>query len=164
MRAALSVCHIVGLSDPQSDSLLTEMIDQRSATVIQDASDLIADKVTRYGREQRQLWIVLAANAFLKTKRDPNNKINYMQESVDRITRPYYKIMACQEDAPTSVEMPPKAGREDLPNGILEYLPQTMQPGTDPALLDLENIAEWTFDDWSFIPGMETGQFRNEVY
>ena len=164
MRAALSVCHIVSLSDPQSDSLLTNMVEQRSISVIQDAIDLIADKVTRYGREQRQLWIVLAANAFMKTKRNPNNKINYMQESVDRITRPYYKIMACQEDTPAAVEMPPKTGREDLPNGLLEYLPQPTQPGTDPALLDLENIAEWTFDDWSFVPGMDMGQFGNEVY
>ena len=32
-------------------------------------------------------------------------------------------------------------------------------------LLDLEGIAEWTFDDWGFVPGMEMGTFGSgQVY
>jgi hypothetical protein len=169
LRAALSVCHIASLSDPQSDSMLSDLVENRSAAIIQDTIDLISDKIIRYGREQRQLWIVLAANAFMKTKRDPSQKIQYMQDAVDKITRPYYKILACQEDAPTSVSTDPPSGRQDLPNGFIEYLPQTTQAkagaygGTDPALLDLDDIAAWTFEDWALVPGMEMPQF-NEVY
>lgn len=163
LRAALSVCHIASLSDPQSDSMLSDLVENRSVAIIQDAVDLIADKITRYGREQRQLWIVLAASAFIKSKKDPSQRIVHMQEAVDKLTRPYYKIMACQEDAPTSVSIAPHSGREDLPNGFIEYLPQTSQPGTYPASLDLENIAAWTFDDWALVPEIAMPEF-NEVY
>lgn len=169
LRAALSVCHIASLSDPQSDGMLSDLVEKRSTAVISDTIDLLADKIARYGREQRQLWIVLAANAFMKSRQDPSQKINNMQEAVDKITRPYYKILACQEDAPSAVSTGPPTGREELPNGILEYLPngsstKTGEFGqTDPTLLDLEDIAAWTFDDWAFVPGMEMQQF-NEVY
>ena len=170
VRAALSICHIASLNDPQSDSMLSDIIENRSAAVISDTITLLSDKIARYGREQRQLWIVLAANAFMKTKRDPSSKINNMQEAVDKITRPYYKILACQEDAPSAVSTEPQPGRADLPNGILEYLPNgssakvgEFNGQTDPTLLDLEDIAAWTFDDWAFVPGMEMGGF-DDVY
>ena len=170
LRAALSVCHIASLNDPQSDSMLSNLVEKRSAAVISDTIDLLTDKIARYGREQRQLWIVLAANAFMKTKRDPSQKMTNMQEAVDKITKPYYKILAGQEDAPSAVSTGPPSGREDLPNGILEYLPNGSSSakvgefgGMDSALLDLDDIAAWTFDDWAFVPGVEMGQF-GDVY
>ena len=168
LRAALSVCHVVAMPDPQADGLLTEMVEQKATHIISDAIDLISDKITRYGREQRQLWIVLAANAFMKTKKDPSQKLAYMQEAVDRITRPYYRILACQEDAPTAVSSGPPTDRADLPDGILEYLPNANQPKlseygpTDPTLLDFDEIAAWTLEDWSFNPA-EFQQF-GDVY
>lgn len=93
MRAALSVCHIATMPDPQTDNFITKMIDQRASNIIKHTVELIADKVARYGREQRQLWIVVAANGFMKAKKDPDNRLAYMQEAVEKITRPYYRIL-----------------------------------------------------------------------
>lgn len=123
-----------------------------------DAIELITDKIHRLGREQRQLWMVLAANAFMKTKKDPDQKLVYMQEAVDKIMRPYYKIMACQQEvAKSAVSSGPPTGRADMPNGIVEYLPTEGQTkpgenGSDPSILDFDAIAAWTFDDWNFNP------------
>ena len=169
LRAALSVCHIISLSNPQSDGMLSDLVESQSTAIVQGAIDLISDKVIRYGREQRQMWVVLVANAFMMTRKNPSQKIQYMQDAVDKITRPYYKIMACQEDAPASISTDPPSGRQDLPNGFMEYLPQATQGkagaygGTDPTLLDLDDIAAWTFEDWALVPGMDMPQ-SNEVY
>ena len=159
LRAALSVCHVATTLDPQADGMLSQVVEQNADLVMKTAIELITDKIIRYGREQRQLWIVLAANGHMKAKRNPDQKLLYMQEAVDKITRPYYKIMACQEDAPTAVGSGPPTGREDLPNGTIEYLPITAESRTelqadvnDPPLLDIEELAAWTFDDWAFNP------------
>ena len=158
VRAALSVVHAASIPDPNVDGVISQVVDQTAAQVVKDTIDLIGDKITRLGREQKQLWIVLAANGFMKTKKDPSRKLEYMQEAVDKVTRPYYKIMACQEDALTAVWTDPPTGRLDVPNGILEYLPTSEQTkptdsGADNAtLLDFDAIAAWTFEDWSFNP------------
>lgn len=105
------------------------------------------------------MWITVAANGFMKSKKDPSQKMVYMQEAIDRVTRPYYKIMACQEDAPTAVSSgPPTGNREEMPNGMIEYLPNVEQSkasefeAADPTLLSFDDIAAWTFEDWQFNP------------
>lgn len=155
LRAALSLCHIAAMS-PRADDALSRAIDETASHLIPDAIDMLTDKVIRFGREQRQLWILVAANGYVKSKKDPSKRIVYMQEAVDKITRPYYKIMACQEDAPTQVASSTNQTPKDMPRGILEYYPNTasateMGP-TDPTLLDLDEIAAWTFEDWNFNP------------
>lgn len=166
IRAALSVCHIATTPDPGADTILTDLVEERAAAIISNVADHLADKITRYGREQRQLWIVLAADALMKSKKNPDQKLTYMQEAVDKITRPYYRIMAGQEDVPTKVASTDtseqaKKRRLEMPNGIIEYMPNTgaedrlqelASAAADPALLDFEGLAEWTFDDWAFNP------------
>ncbi len=170
LRAALSLCHIASTADPNADSLLTELVERSAASIISDVCEHLTDKITRYGREQRQLWIVLAADGLMKTKKDPTNRLAYMQEAVDRVTRPYYKIMACQEDmplqsGPVSEVAQRMQRRSELPNGMIEYMPFDKdgdrggnavagagQEQSDPTLLDFEGLAAWTFEDWSFDP------------
>ena len=158
LRAALSACHVATSLDLQADTLISHVVEQRALQVVNDAIAMIYDKVVRWGREQRQLWIVLAAQGFMKAHKDPSQKLVCMQEAVDRITRPYYQIMAGQEDAPTAVSSVRSADRGEMPNGMLEYLP-TVEPDkpsgyavNDPALLDLDEMAAWTFEDFSFNP------------
>jgi hypothetical protein len=189
IRPALSVCHIASTPDPGADTMLTNLVDQQASKIITDVCDHLANKITHYGREQRQLWIVLAANGFMKSKKDPEKKLAYMQEAVDKITRPYFKIMAGQQDG-TSVgeiiDRGRKAGRSlEMPNGIIEYMPVSNGSGSgagegvggkdgwsasanangnasgtgsgsgnvmDPTLLDFDDLAAWTFEDWSFNP------------
>lgn len=156
LRAALSACHVAAMPDPQADSLINQVVEEHAPQVINDSIAILNDKVVRWGCEQRQLWVGLAANAFLKTVRDPDRKLVYMQEAVDGVTRPYYKIMACQEDAPSAVSSGPSTHREDMPNGMLEFLPtiELQKPSehnvNDPPLLDLDELAAWTFDDFNF--------------
>ena len=60
--------------------------------VMDEAIQMLTDKVIRFGREQRQLWIALAAHGYWKARKDPSQRAVYMQEAVDKITRPYYKV------------------------------------------------------------------------
>ena len=160
LRAALSVCQVAVTMDPHADDALSKVFFQTADRIISNAIEMITDKTLRFGREQRQLWILLATNSFMHMRRDPSNKLVYMQEAVDKITRPYYKIMACQDDAPTQVSTTASVAN-DMPNGILEYysnnLPQHKALDgsgltTDPGFLDMDDIAAWTFEDFSLNP------------
>ncbi|KAF2171019.1 hypothetical protein M409DRAFT_18992 [Zasmidium cellare ATCC 36951] len=173
LRAALSLCHIAAMN-PHADDALSRAIDETASRLIPDAIDMLTDKVIRFGREQRQLWILLAANGYVKSKKDPSKRIVYMQEAVDKITRPYYKIMACQEDNPSSqipTTMPPsQQPKPGVHHGMLEYYPEgpaaTEMGPTDPTLLDLDEIAAWTFEDWNLNPGdfvgAQVGAFEDD--
>lgn len=179
LRAALSLCHI-SATNPHNDNALRVAIDEAAFRLVPDAIEMLTDKVMRFGREQRQLWILLAAHGYMKSKRNPAKRLVYMQEAVDKITRPYYKIMGCQEDAPspsigdpqshqqisTSIAAAAAAHtttahpKQDLPQGVLDYYasnPATQAGATplaDPpsTMLDLDEIAAWTLEDWSFNP------------
>lgn len=131
---------------------------------------MLTDKVIRFGREQRQLWIALAAHGFWKSRKDPAKRTEFMQEAVEKITRPYYKIMACQQEESSALNtsstrpsdqlssaQPP--GGSGLENAALDYLPPAPQAMTiqDPdmseqPLLDLDEIEAWTFENWAFDP------------
>ncbi|KXT01413.1 hypothetical protein AC578_9511 [Pseudocercospora eumusae] len=161
LRAALSLCHITA-NNPHADDALGRAIDEAAFRLVPEVIEMLTDKVIRFGREQRQLWIMLAANGYMKSKKEPSKRLVFMQEAVDKITRPYYKIMACQEDNPagttaTTINTAPVAPKK-MNQGMLECYPSSnpgaAQPGmTDPTqMLDLDEIAAWTFDDWNFSP------------
>ncbi|KAI5365453.1 hypothetical protein Slin15195_G049910 [Septoria linicola] len=185
LRAGMSLCHI-SATNPHADDALGHAIDEAAFKLVPECCDMLTDKVIRFGREQRQLWILLAASGYMKSKKDPSKKMLYMQEAVEKVTRPYYKIMACQEDAPaqpsvpkgaaTTQVVPPTAaaaassssqqqqagadGKAGGQSSDVQYYPDpaTGQVGagasmTDPtAMLDLDELAAWTFEDWSFNP------------
>jgi hypothetical protein len=44
------------------------------------------------GGDQRQLWITIAANAFMKLKNEPNRRNNFMQDAADEYTALMYEI------------------------------------------------------------------------
>jgi len=170
VRAACSVSHVSSALDSTSDassSLMSKVLDVNANQLIEDVIERLADNTSRYGREQRQLWIVLAAHGFMRTARDPANKLGYMQEAVDKITKPYYKILAGQEKAPFSIGL--LENRDWSKKGIIEYLPNEGEsvPGAIPSAepdptsvngatdlpLDLEELTAWAFEDWAFTPG-----------
>ena len=133
---------------------------------------MLTDKVIRFGREQRQLWIALAAHGFWKSRKDPAKRTDFMQEAVEKITRPYYKIMACQQeessalntsshraDAADQLSSAQPTGGAGLENGALDYLPPAPQATmlqdpdlSEQPLLDLDEIEAWTFENWAFDP------------
>ncbi|TKA73494.1 hypothetical protein B0A55_05499 [Friedmanniomyces simplex] len=158
LRAALSICHLSATVDIRADSAIGQIIEHHAGRVMDEAVQMLTDKVSRLGVEQRRLWIALAAHGFWKANNDPSQRAVYMQEAVDKVTRPYYKIMACQDEMPTGVGAPVEklASREELPNGTLEHLPplpQTKAGGMtsfeDLPILDLDEIEAWTLENWN---------------
>lgn len=158
LRAALSICHVATAVDVRAESAISTFLENQASRVMDEAIEMLTDKVLRFGREQRMLWIALAAHGYAKAKRDPEQRTAYMQEAVDKITRPYYKIMACQEDAPAGpTEAPSEKLRDrnaDMPSGVPEYSPSAeghsrqtdLLDINDPAIIDWDEIAAWTFD------------------
>lgn len=183
LRAGISLCHI-SATNPHNDDALGHAIDEAAFKLVPECCEMLTDKVIRFGREQRQLWILLAANGYMKSKKDPSKRLVYMQEAVDKVTRPYYKIMACQEDAPAEPSVPqgtatiqviPQPQQASISGGktahpfkggqvsnVLDYYLSNTSAQTnagagvamaDPtAMLDLDEIEAWTFEDWSFNP------------
>lgn len=157
-RAALSVFQVACGLNINLESAMGQVIEQHAGKVMQEAIEMLLNKVIRFGREQRQLWIILAAHGCFKSRKDPGQREVYMQEAVDKITRPYYKIMACQKDMPPpAADMSEKrADRTDMPNGALEYFPPVAQPkpgeleGMDPIFEDIDEIEAWTLENWAF--------------
>ena len=137
---------------------------------MEEAIQMLTDKVIRFGREQRQLWIALAAHGYWKSRKEPAKRADFMQEAIEKITRPYYKIMACQQEESSALntssvrppDRPPAqlTGEPGLENTALGYLPPapqtTMLQDPDlsgqPPLLDLDEIEAWTFENWAFDP------------
>lgn len=165
LRAALTVCNIAGMADPEADQMLTTFIDQASSRVVTDVVEMVTDKVYRFGCEQRQLWIILASNAFVKTKRDPDRKLQYAQEAVDKITRTFCRIIACQDESAIVSTQPLEDGRSPLQitrNGNPGHTPSTSEPHGEnellPAGFNFDELAAWTFDDFTFNPDDFTQQ------
>ncbi|KAK3639944.1 hypothetical protein LTR56_012118 [Elasticomyces elasticus] len=155
LRAALSICHVSVTVNIRADSAIGQIIEHHASRVMTEAVQMLTDKVIRFGREQRQLWIALATHGFWKSNIDPTQRAVYMQEAVDKITQPYYKIMACQEDASVLAGASAEKGtnREDMLNGIQEYLPPVSQSRPEEmapldGLLDLDEIEAWTLEHW----------------
>lgn len=173
LRAALSLCHIYAAADPGADDTLTRVINESVLQAVPDAIEMLSDKVIRFGREQRLLWISLAVFYHVKSRRDPEKRLKYMQEAVDKVRLPYYKIMASQVNPPmkpeadgvTSGTTQLQTNDRDMTNGA-QYPPQSLpQPNTaalmaDQVLWDLDDIAAWTFDDWTFNPDDFAGGFN----
>ena len=158
LRAALSICHLSATVDIRADSAIGQIIEHHAGRIMDEAVQMLTDKVGRFGREQRQLWIVVAAYGFWKAKNDPSKRAVYMQEAVEKVTRPYYKIMACQDDVPAVMGAPLEkvASRGESSKGAPEPMPplpqskaQEMTPFEDMPILDLDEIEAWTLENWN---------------
>ena len=157
LRAALSIANVVSVqTTPHVISLTT--ISFHYSPVVQQAIDILTDKAARLGCEQRQLWVALAAQGFIKSRKDASQRSLHMKQAVDTITKVYYKMMACQEDWIAPVSGTTVAARDGISRGIVDYLPAV--PGepaapepTDSNLFNFDDFAAWTFEDWMFDPG-----------
>nr|POE65191.1 transcription factor lepe [Quercus suber] len=168
LRAALSTVRVATTLDPASDNVISKVVEQETSSMVEDVIEMLTDKVNRFGREQRQLWMSLAAHGFLKSKRDPARRSAYMQEAVDKVTQPYYKIMACQEEIPSAPSLSgpstARSARHDDEEAHIQHNRQISSEagtttaknpefeGLDLPLLDVDELAAWTFEDWSFNP------------
>ncbi|KAK3075239.1 hypothetical protein LTR53_001603 [Teratosphaeriaceae sp. CCFEE 6253] len=167
LRAALSICHLTTTVDIRADSAIGQIIEHHADRVMTEAVQMLTDKVLRFGREQRQLWVALAAHGFWKARKDPAQRAVYMQEAVDKITQPWYKIMASQEDAPVGAGAPAADGgapRAEMPGGGLEYLPPTTQAaaaGNLGGLFDLDEIEAWTLENWGAFDASDLQQLAD---
>jgi hypothetical protein len=117
LRAALSICHLAGMADPEDDNALTVAIDYIAGQVVPNTIEMLTDKLIGFGREQRQLRSLLTANGYMKPKKDPSKRLVYMQEATDKIMQPYLKMVASLEE-------------KDAPNSTLEYYPSALEPTT----------------------------------
>lgn len=157
-RVPLSIAHLVSYVDPQADMVLSGAFEHAAPGLLEEAIELVNDKVVRFGQEHRQLWLAVASAGHLKALRDPDRRERYMQEAVDRILKPYYKTIASQEKPPVAHMAPGQTGTggSDRSYGVAQTQPNSVdleQAASAPALLDpplfdLDELADWTFQDW----------------
>lgn len=160
LRAALAIANVVSIQLPLSKGALSSIIFQHTF-IVEQAIDMLKDKADRLGCEQRQVWVALTASGFVKAKKDPERRAEYMKEAVDAITLLYNNLMACQDP---EVSIQPTTGASYQPNnskGIVEYLPEVpigsngnehQASSNDPTPFDLDEFAAWTFEDWMLDP------------
>lgn len=160
LRAALSMANVVSVQTLEPGIFMTPIVFQHTP-LIHQAIDMLTDKATRLGCEQRQMWVALAALGFVKSKQNPSQRRQYMKEAVDVITKTYDEIMASQEDAKSSMWAARGAQEPRSSRGIVDYLPavpgQPHEPDSEPdlttaSLFNFDDFAAWTFEDWMFDP------------
>ncbi|OTB15871.1 hypothetical protein K445DRAFT_45638, partial [Daldinia sp. EC12] len=72
VRAALSLCFSWVISGAQIENVMLEH-NEEILQLLQQVTALLTIKFARYGGDQRQLWIVTAATAFIKTRTIPED-------------------------------------------------------------------------------------------
>lgn len=158
VRATLTIANIVSIQSTSSMGLLTCMAFQH-IPLIEQAIEMLKDKAARLGCEQRQLWVALAANGFVKAKQDPERRDKHMQTAVDIVTRVYHDLMSCQQSSMPAEKTLSISHQPSAPAnlGIVEYLPtvsgepeatSSLATANDPPLYDFDDFAAWTFEDW----------------
>jgi hypothetical protein len=103
-----------------------------------------------------------ALHGYAQAKHDPAKRLEYMQDTVDRVLRTYYKIMACQDETAIKTSRPdrtrrspPEAMTSVIDSGLQAPVPhaaQIAQQEIPTSDFDIENLIGWTFDDFSFMP------------
>lgn len=160
LRAALAMANVVSVQHPLPRGALSSIIFHHTP-LIEQAIDMLNDKAARLGCEQRQLWVALAANGFIKAQKDPGQRAKYMQEAVEVVTRVYYNIMACQDFGAFLPSTEGPLYQRNNSKGIVDYLPEVAGVSTrndsqadlsNSTLFNLEEFAAWTFEDWMLDP------------
>jgi hypothetical protein len=82
IRMALSLCYSWASSDIHMEGLATETDEAGVLHILQQIAALIDNKFACYGGDQRQLWIVTAVNAYIKTRGRPRERSRFITEAV----------------------------------------------------------------------------------
>ncbi|QIW99437.1 hypothetical protein AMS68_004955 [Peltaster fructicola] len=85
----------------------------------------------------------------MKVMRKPEEKEAIIRQTVERITSPLYKVLACQEPFP--VAQVTRTNGNELIRLTNEPIPQEMMPpitNINSSLLDMNELDDWTFQDW----------------
>jgi hypothetical protein len=161
-RAALALCSIKAAIDPVVDGALSVLVNEVIARNVPEVLTMLTERVYRYGCDQRQLWMLSALHGYAQAKHDPAKRLEYMQDTVDRVLRTYYKIMACQDETAIKTSRPdrtrrspPEAMTSVIDSGLQAPVPhaaQIAQQEIPTSDFDIENLIGWTFDDFSFMP------------
>jgi hypothetical protein len=159
LRASLSMANVISVQTLEPGNLLTPIVFQHTP-LMHEAIHMLTNKAARLGCEQRQMWVALAALGFVKSRQNPGQRNEYMKEAVDVITKAYDEIMAYQDGGSPGASL--RESQEPMESrGIVDYLPavpgQPDEPEPDAdlinaGLLNFDDFAAWTFEDWMFDP------------
>lgn len=156
VRAALAICHAYTTADPLADRFLITSIDQTLASVMDTAIGMYTEKVMRFGGSKLDLWYICAADGLMKASADPGQRATYVQRAVDNFTRPFYRLMALTRDPLlSSSSVAQQSGNDHISVPLVPPRPDdtiTSDKIDDLPLPGFGELAEWTFDDFSFDP------------
>ncbi|KAJ4113950.1 hypothetical protein NW768_011480 [Fusarium equiseti] len=86
IRMALSLCYSWSTSDMQMDSFAIGIDEDGVLHFLQQIAALISNKFACYEGDQRQLWVVSALEAFIKTRVSPTERMRFITEAVSVFT------------------------------------------------------------------------------
>lgn len=158
IRVAVSIAHLQSFIDPQTNLALSRSFDMMTPHLMDDIVALTLDKYYRFGRDGRQLWIILSCDTIMKIKRNPEHRESILCRAVDRIINPMYKVIACQEPSPAAQEG--RANGEEVTGLSNETVPVEIQQ-FDSSLMD--ELEDWTFQDWFNATDFQTYQPAQEL-
>ena len=151
LRAGLCLCQVAISTAETSSSMINQIIEPHVSSLVEDAITMITDKLIRFGRERRYLFILLVANGVCKANRNPYRRKEYIEEVVDRMVTACYRMMSSSEDTPLAELNGTVAEQgQSLEACDGSYIPQIAESRHGEGFGNLALLGDETFDAWMY--------------
>jgi hypothetical protein len=152
IRAALSLCFVHATTDPGRGLVLSAYMASQGPRSIQDAIAIMQNKILRFGGDQRQLWMVVAASVFMRLGRDSVGKDELMRMAVEEFTRPFHQIRDLRMPVCDSLESGIENNQTSWSGPEKEMGILAMEEAGAPfdwLAAPMQEFEAWMFEDWS---------------
>lgn len=153
VRAALSMCFVHATTDPGRDLVLSSFMASQGFRSMEDAIAIMQNKILRYGGDQRQLWMVVAACVFMRLRRDPSIKDELMRMAAEEFSKPFHQIRDFESPSHNSAKQSIRDNESstsgpEKESGILAVDESSIAP-FEWLVTPMQDFEAWMFEDWS---------------
>lgn len=152
VRAALSMCFVHATTDPGRDFVLSSFMASQGSRSIEDAIAIMQNKILRYGGDQRQLWMVVAACVFMRLRRDSSKKDELMRMAAEEFSKPFHQIRDFGSLGHNSSK---HSIRDNETSGVGPEIERGMLAADESVApfewlaTPMQDFEAWMFEDWS---------------
>ena len=96
MRAGLCLCQMLTARDAAFEDDVEPIVFNQATELIREVTEMVTDKMIRFGKERRSVFMILAAQEYITKQRDPSRGKKYMENVARHMTDTCHKAMECK--------------------------------------------------------------------